>query len=308
MSEEGYWGPVTASIDWCETNYAWSPFIAEFWNTLSSLAIFFAGIYGWRIAVLDDLETRFQVMQLLVAGVGVGSACFHCTLRHVEQQCDETPMVLTLLNWFYELFADTWESNSFLKAVIPVLLVVYGTGFALLHNSYRWTTFFQVHFAVGAMMNLARCIYVSREKGVGPARGLLKRAMIATVVAGFCWMTDFHFCGHFQTGDVPNPEGHAWWHLFIAYAILQTTSFLIYRRCAQLGIPVVITKGPLGIWPTVRVVRQATGSKALRAVEVGVATKEPRVLPRSKSDPRFTTVTCQASALRLRKYGCNSKI
>lgn len=26
---------VTASIDWCETNYAWSPFVAEFWNTVS---------------------------------------------------------------------------------------------------------------------------------------------------------------------------------------------------------------------------------------------------------------------------------
>ena len=26
---------MTASIDWCETNYAWSPFVAEFWNTVS---------------------------------------------------------------------------------------------------------------------------------------------------------------------------------------------------------------------------------------------------------------------------------
>lgn len=28
---------------------------------LSSLAIFFAGLYGWYMAVLDGLETRFQV-------------------------------------------------------------------------------------------------------------------------------------------------------------------------------------------------------------------------------------------------------
>ena len=67
-----------------------------------------------------------QVSQLLVASVGLGSACFHCTLRHAEQQCDETPMVLSLLNWFYELFADTWEHSSLLSAVMPVLLVVYG--------------------------------------------------------------------------------------------------------------------------------------------------------------------------------------
>lgn len=61
-----------------------------------------------------------------MASIGIGSACFHGTLRHVEQQCDETPMVLTLLNWFYELFADTWEHNRLLSAVMPVLLVVYG--------------------------------------------------------------------------------------------------------------------------------------------------------------------------------------
>lgn len=67
-----------------------------------------------------------QVSQLLVASVGIGSACFHCTLRHVEQQCDETPMVLSQLNWFHELFADTWEGNSFLSAAMPVLLAVYG--------------------------------------------------------------------------------------------------------------------------------------------------------------------------------------
>lgn len=92
----------------------------------------------------------------------------------------------------------------------------------------------------------------------------------------------------------------------LRYAILQSTSFSIYRRCTQLGIPVVITKGPLGIWPTVRVVQQATGPpKAVNPVDVDAATTEPRDLRRSKSEPRFTAMTCQASALRLRKYSGN---
>lgn len=67
-----------------------------------------------------------QVSHLVVASIGIGSACFHCTLRHVEQQCDETPMVLSQLNWFHELFADTWESNDVANAVMPVLLATYG--------------------------------------------------------------------------------------------------------------------------------------------------------------------------------------
>ncbi|CAN0408053.1 unnamed protein product, partial [Hapterophycus canaliculatus] len=108
-------------------------------------------------------------------------------LRHVEQQCDETPMVLSMLNWSHELFADAWEDSSFLSAAMPVLLVLYGLAFALLHNSYRWTTGFQVHFAVLALINLTRCICISRDKSLGPATLLLRRAMVATALAALCW-------------------------------------------------------------------------------------------------------------------------
>lgn len=52
---------------------------------------------------------------------------------------------------------------------------------------YRWTTGFQIHFIVWGLANLARCIYVSREKGVDPATVLLKRAVISTALATFFW-------------------------------------------------------------------------------------------------------------------------
>ena len=39
---------------------------------LSSLAIFFAGIYGWRNVVVDGLETRFEVG----ASVGITRQCW----------------------------------------------------------------------------------------------------------------------------------------------------------------------------------------------------------------------------------------
>lgn len=254
----GYWGPVTASIDWCEENYRWTYFIAEWWNTLSSLAIFAAGMYGFSIALLDGQETRFQVSHLLVASIGIGSACFHCTLRHVEQQCDETPMVLSQLNWFHELFADVWENNSLASAVMPVFLAIYGVVFAALHNHYRWTTGFQVHFISWVVMNLGRCVYVSRDKAMEPATFLLRRAIVASSMGTICWMVDFHFCGQLQSGVIPNPEGHAWWHIFVAYAIFQCTSFSTYRRCVHLERPVSIRlKGPWGVWADVRVHHRA---------------------------------------------------
>lgn len=43
----GYWGAVTSSVDFCESNYSLSPFIAEPANSLSSLIYVFHGLVGY---------------------------------------------------------------------------------------------------------------------------------------------------------------------------------------------------------------------------------------------------------------------
>jgi len=47
QAASGFWGPPTSSIDWCETNYAQSRFVAEWFNTTSSLALVAAGLLGF---------------------------------------------------------------------------------------------------------------------------------------------------------------------------------------------------------------------------------------------------------------------
>ena len=42
----GYWGPATATLDWCESNYVVSYYIAEFYNTLSNAAYLIAALVG----------------------------------------------------------------------------------------------------------------------------------------------------------------------------------------------------------------------------------------------------------------------
>jgi hypothetical protein len=37
---------VTATVDWCEENYVHTPFIAELWNTASSVPMVLAGLWG----------------------------------------------------------------------------------------------------------------------------------------------------------------------------------------------------------------------------------------------------------------------
>jgi hypothetical protein len=79
----GFWGPPTATIDWCESNYEHSFYIAEFWNTVSNLLFVLLGVYGLWQSVRQGFEWRFHMQFIGVMVVGLGSAMFHGTLQSV---------------------------------------------------------------------------------------------------------------------------------------------------------------------------------------------------------------------------------
>ena len=124
----GVWGIPTASIDWCEQNYAVTPWVAEFWNTLSSLAMVAAGLLGL-------LTRRFGRGVRLAFGllvlVGLGSIAFHGTLRFELQMLDELPM-LYLVTWLVWLLVEngpgppTRRSGSPRRSLGYVLLATAG--------------------------------------------------------------------------------------------------------------------------------------------------------------------------------------
>ena len=92
-SADGFWGKVTASLDWCEGNYEISYYIAEFWNTVSNVSFLlpslFAAWYVWRMGYAP----RFVLAHLSVALIGLGSTLFHMTLKYTMQLADELPML-----------------------------------------------------------------------------------------------------------------------------------------------------------------------------------------------------------------------
>lgn len=85
----GYWGPRTASVDWCEPNYVYTPYIAEFFNTLSSLAIVGSGVFGLSSYGRYSYHRRFFFPSALMVLIGLGSVAFHGTLQYWGQALDE---------------------------------------------------------------------------------------------------------------------------------------------------------------------------------------------------------------------------
>ena len=116
----GYWGDITSTIDWCATaaalgtrlnaahrceeNYAWTRYIAEWWNTWSNLPICLAGLWAVWWLRREKAETRFFVQAWLIVLVGLGSAMFHATLTFHCQLLDELPMVYALTVWWCVVF------------------------------------------------------------------------------------------------------------------------------------------------------------------------------------------------------------
>jgi dihydroceramidase len=99
----GYWEPHTASVDFCEPNYAVSPYVAEFHNVWSSLILTGFGVFGMLYSNPTN-EWCIRAMYLTLAIVGLGSVGLHGTLHWLLQSSDEVPMLWQILSFIHVLW------------------------------------------------------------------------------------------------------------------------------------------------------------------------------------------------------------
>ena len=99
---QGFWGPRTATIDWCEQNYRITPYVAEFHNSWSNL-VFIAGpaLFGLRRCSAWGAPAEYWLCYALLLAVGLGSTWFHSTLRWEGQLFDELPMLYLNAAFFF---------------------------------------------------------------------------------------------------------------------------------------------------------------------------------------------------------------
>ncbi|OWZ18339.1 Alkaline phytoceramidase [Phytophthora megakarya] len=208
----GFWGPPTSTIDWCESNYEHNYYIAEFWNTISNSLFVLLGLYGLYRSIKMGFEPRFHLQFIGVMITGFGSAMFHGTLQHVYQQCDETPMVWSILAWIYIVYNNEIEQIPMQNASTYVIafLTTIGAIFTVVHAIYRFTTVFQVFFGILAVLGAGRlCMHYAEVKD--PRARAVARSYVTSSLIGFAfWMMDYHYC-HIVRGLPVNPQGHAWY-------------------------------------------------------------------------------------------------
>lgn len=241
----GFWGPPTLTIDWCEENYVVLPFVAEALNTATN-AVFIA-LAGYAIvhAVQHKMEKRFVFASLGFMLVGVGLWLFHMTLHYEYQLLDELPMIYATCIPFWSVFSEKRSTRGLIWVGIGIF-----TAANLLTAIYLYIKDPTIHQTAYGILNA--CIIfklytlANRHVHDPDARKGLNRALargVLTFLFGyFLWNLDIHLCDHFRairrSWGMPYGfllEGHGWWHIFTGTGVFFYISYQEYLRCWLTG-------------------------------------------------------------------------
>ncbi|KAG5516341.1 hypothetical protein RHGRI_037153 [Rhododendron griersonianum] len=225
-----FWGPVTSTTEWCETNYVYSSYIAEFYNTISNIPCILLALIGLINALRQRFEKRFTILHISNMILAIGSMLFHATLQHVQQQSDETPMVWEMLLYLYILYSPDWHYRS----TMPTFLFLYGATFAVAHSQIRFRIGFQVHYIILCLLCIPRMYkYYIYTQDVS-AKRVAKLYAATLFVGSLCWLFDRLMCKEISSGPF-NPQGHALWHVFMGFNSYFANTFLMFCRAQQRG-------------------------------------------------------------------------
>ncbi|KAF8492743.1 ceramidase [Russula emetica] len=247
----GHWGPVTATLDWCEANYQFSHYVAEMSNTFSNLFFVCISIYGARLSSRESLPARYLVGFAGCALIGLGSFVFHATLLYEAQLADELPMIyiasftLAVLLESEPGFGFKSTYSKFLVAVTVVFDILFTASYIL----YRDPVYHQCVFAALMVATFLREAYLliwseaSRtipDKKKAAIVEVLRTGFFTFLIGFFVWNLDNIFCDPWtrikRAVGWPTAflmEGHAWWHVLTGLGTFYLTQGV---TCATLSV------------------------------------------------------------------------
>ncbi len=186
-----YWGNPDTSITFCESKYTKVFWIAEFYNTLSSLCYVCVGFYY--------IKSKRYPIAVMITSVGIGSVLLHGTLRYYGQWLDEVSMLVSTIMAMDDLNSKLIKKNS-----IPFFIIFY----------FIFYKTFLVFFCTFTLLNIYLSYLVFKSS-------IINYYIYNTLVilGTSCWFIDRFLCDNIEFLYL-----HAWWHILTSMAI--STIFL----------------------------------------------------------------------------------
>lgn len=251
----------SSPLDWCEENYVYSPWIVEFWNTVSSLALCAVAVAGLAVygrqEHIRDFEPRFYFLWSLLFVVGAGSVWFHGTLSIAGQIMDEVPIVI-LASVSVMMARPNWTDSS-----RDLLL----SGHNIIRASSMFLVFclfFPVASHIFTLFCFPGCGYYFITDYVRSTSPNVKRLFWTSFttfsIAFGSWIIDRVACTQIQDIGVMmfgNPGAiqlHAIWHVFIGLTAWLVIALGTMLRADIEGSKVKITNDNWILFPVTEVI------------------------------------------------------
>ena len=211
-----YWGSekwhgTKGNHDFCEPNYVYHPYIAEFHNTWSSLLIITYGTIGtYYTRKYATLEARFPCAFISIGFVGIGSILFHGALRSWGQILDEVPMLFIIFAFAYCHFES--DASPKYYPYLPIALILACLAFVCGYLFFYFYAFFLMGFTGGVCLLLFYGFYDFGE--MSPvSRNLFLFGFYSIVFGTLLWIIDDVFCEYVQCLNM-----HIGWHVFTGFS------------------------------------------------------------------------------------------
>lgn len=240
VPENGFWGPPTSTIDWCEENYVVSRYVAEMVNTVTNAAFIALAGYALVNVLRHKHELRFLLVSLGFIIVGCGSWMFHMSLLYKYQLLDELPMIYATCVPYWVVYSHGKSRSESIKVALQI------SGAALILTAVyvriRDPTIHQVAYGLLNAVVLYKSMKLQKEYVVDDEakkvfRKLLVRGLTHIAIGYLCWNIDINFCdlwrGARRVIGMPYGfilEGHGWWHLGTGIGVYHYIVYLEYLR------------------------------------------------------------------------------
>ena len=235
---EGYWGPPTANTDWCEPNYQFTLYVAELFNTLSSVPICAFSLFGLGQCWKRGYELKFALSYTLVFIIGLGSVAFHGTLLRVGQVLDELPMLWASLMFLYVGMTLHGE-----RPLLACCLFAWGCFCSLVYFQ-KGFDYFLITYAVTVAAVILNSVRTSLNSTLWPILKPWACSAGGLYAGGFLclWVPEVLLCpsgSHVPVRSVAwtrHLQLHAWFHLSSSvgpYLFLVFSTFHRYHLLAR---------------------------------------------------------------------------
>jgi len=228
---EGYWGPVDSNNQWFEERYVYSPYISEFWNTISSLIFVFDGLRGLWKCHKFGMRMRYRVPYIMLIITGIGSTIFHATSRWWAEVIDEVPMILLMFTFVY-LSRDHFSNINgyiFHTANIVASACILGP-YLCFHNYQVFVMGFTLY-----ILYLAVLPFITKSMTY---QSEIFNWMIYPILLGRVVWESEQRLGIWWL--------HMIWHPIGSICAMNGIKYFIIYQCEHFGVPFVCAKPPEG--------------------------------------------------------------